>query len=86
MKQTYSLTEKGIFDPYNIIMVAVKGFSWLSYWLDRGLNWVYDGMIVSFLRGVSLLTRGTNTGLYTSHIAWSLAGLAIIAVILVFYI
>ncbi len=77
----YDLAEKHRFDPYNIGMLLVGGAARLFWWVDRGINWVYDVFSVKVASGLSYVVRRANTGSHAAYVSWSVIWLALVALI-----
>ncbi len=72
-KYIYNLAERQIFDPYvqgkTIGRYAALGL----YWIDRGINWVYQKLVPTVADFISEARRFHN-GIYGNYLAWSLGG------------
>jgi NADH-quinone oxidoreductase subunit L len=78
----YNRAEKRYFDPYDIGMKIVQGISKLGWWIDRAIDWLYDGLSV---RSASLITNGiklAHTGSYSLYVVWSLVGILLVVIML----
>jgi NADH-quinone oxidoreductase subunit L len=80
----YSLAERRFFDPYDIGMNIVNLFARLFWWVDRGIDWIYNKFTVAIVSGSSWIVRKAHTGNYALYLVWSLAGLAVIVILTVF--
>ncbi len=80
----YKWAEKRYFDPYNIGMIIVNGASRVLWWIDRGIDWIYNKFFVGVVSAFSFVIRKAHTGSYSLYLLWSLAGLAVIIVIFIF--
>ncbi|MDP2891522.1 MAG: proton-conducting transporter membrane subunit [Bacillota bacterium] len=81
LKTVYKWAELRYFDPYNIGMVIVGGISKVLWWVDRGIDWVYDKFTVRLVNILSLGIRKAHTGSHRLYIAWALGGMALLAVL-----
>jgi len=79
----YDLAEKRFFDPYNWGLGLVNIISRISLGIDRGINWLSDGLSVRVANDLSLRVRNFHTGSYSVYLAWSLVGMLIIFGILI---
>ena len=79
----YDRAEEHYFDPFDIIMVVVKGFSWISFGIDRAINWIYDVFFVRIHHTTAKLISEMNNGTPSRYLVWSFSGLAIIIFIFV---
>lgn len=80
---TYDRAEKRFFDPYNIGLKIVNGFSKIALGIDRAIDWIYNTLVVSITNAVTGALRRLHTGNYRTYILWS-AGVA--AAIIIFLI
>lgn len=77
----YNGAEKGYLDPYEIGLFIVNIFAWISYWIDRGIDWLYTRFAVWLIAFLSSGLKQANNGSHSRYIAWSLSGLALIIII-----
>jgi len=75
LKQTYAMAEKRYFDPYDIGLKIVGWISWLAFWADRGIDWIYGGLSagIAFLIGGGL--RKLHNGNFGFYLVWSFVGM-----------
>ncbi|MGE5581280.1 MAG: NADH-quinone oxidoreductase subunit L [Bacillota bacterium] len=69
----YDLAERRVFDPYVQGKAAGRYVALGLFWIDRGVDWVYQ----SFVPGVSSLiasARRFHNGLFANYLSWSLVG------------
>lgn len=78
----YGWAELRYFDPYDIGMLGVRGISRLFWRIDRGIDWIYNGFSVGVVRSLSSLLEKANTGSHSAYITWSLAGMAVIIIMI----
>ncbi|MDD5634808.1 MAG: proton-conducting transporter membrane subunit [Candidatus Omnitrophica bacterium] len=78
----YDKAEKGFFDPYNIGMGIADLFSKIASWCDKAINWVYDNLTVALVFACTNQIRRWHTGNYATYLAWSLVGLVLVVVFL----
>jgi hypothetical protein len=76
----YNAAEKGLLDPYNIGLLLTGWFATLCGWIDRGIDWFYEKLVVGLTRGLSAAIRKAHSGNYSRYIVWSLAGIAVLLV------
>ncbi len=81
MKQMYSAAERRWFDPYDIGMIIVNALAKVLWWIDRGIDWIYNGFSVKLASIASLGVRKAHTGSHWMYIAWIIGGLAVIGVL-----
>lgn len=74
----YDHAEKRHFDPYEIAMKAVRGFSILAFVLDRVIDWVYNAVIPGITGLLTASFRAVHNGSYVTYIIWSLLGFGIV--------
>lgn len=77
----YKWAELRYFDPFDIGMHIVNGVSKVFWWIDRGIDWVYNSLTVRIVTLLSAAVRKAHNGRQSSYVAWSLAGLAAVVVI-----
>lgn len=80
--ETYDMAEKRYFDPYDILMSVVRGISNAGYYIDRGIDWLYDGLSVGVTKFLSNGIMSAHTGSYALYVVWSLVGIAIVVFIM----
>ena len=80
LRPIYDAAEKGYLDPYNIGLIVTRWFAILCGWIDKGIDWFYDKLVVGLTKGVSAGIRKVHTGNYSLYIVWSLAGIVILVV------
>ncbi len=81
LSTVYGLAEKRFFDPYDIGMLIVNGISRFLWWIDRGIDWIYNKFITGVTAATSWIIRKAHTGNFALYLVWSLAGMAVIIVI-----
>ena len=86
LRSIYNCAEKRYFDPYDIIMVLIKGFAWVCFGIDRAINWVYDVLMVNFIGGLSSGMRLLNNGSVDRYMVWSFVGVGFIALLCLFLV
>ncbi|MFA5402143.1 MAG: proton-conducting transporter membrane subunit [Candidatus Omnitrophota bacterium] len=85
LAKIYDLAEKRFFDPYNWGLGLVGIISRISLGIDRGINWLSDGLTVRLAYGFSSGIRKMHTGNYSVYLAWSLVGMLVIFGFLVIF-
>jgi NADH:ubiquinone oxidoreductase subunit 5 (subunit L)/multisubunit Na+/H+ antiporter MnhA subunit len=83
LSKVYDLAERRYFDPYNISMIFINIAAKILFWIDRGIDWIYNRFIVSITNFASRMIRTAHTGNYSLYVLWSIAGMAAIAVVFV---
>jgi hypothetical protein len=76
LRGAYRGAEKRYFDPYDLgwkLLGAITAVAWAC---DRGLDWVYDRLVVGAARGLGWNIRAVHTGNASLYILWALAGAA----------
>jgi NADH-quinone oxidoreductase subunit L len=81
LKQIYDAAEKRRFDPYEIGMAVIRGFSKLLFWIDRGIDWVYNHFLAGLVSTLSWLVRKPHNGTHWMYILWALGGTVVVALI-----
>jgi NADH:ubiquinone oxidoreductase subunit 5 (subunit L)/multisubunit Na+/H+ antiporter MnhA subunit len=79
----YTLAERKAFDPYRIGGVLVRGFAAASLAVNDAINWFYDVAVVRVTEFFSGLIRAAHNGSRTLYLGWTLAGVVLVAVIIV---
>ncbi len=78
----YNKAENRVFDPYDIVLKVVQGVSRFGWWIDRGIDWIYNEFCVRVTTGTSFLIRAAHTGSYSMYVVWSLVGLLFVVLML----
>ena len=81
LEGVYTKAEKRWFDPYDVGMKIVRGVSRFGWWIDRGIDWLYEDFAVRVATGLSSVIKLVHTGSYSMYVVWSLIG-ALFAVIM----
>jgi NADH-quinone oxidoreductase subunit L len=79
----YNGAEKRYFDPYDIGLKIVGGMSRVGWWIDRAIDWLYDGLSVRSACLFSYSIRRAHTGSYSMYVVWSLVGIILVVIMLV---
>ena len=79
----YNWAEKGYFDPYNITMWIVNGVSRVFFWIDRGIDLIYNVAAVKTAEALSFGIRKAHNGSHSMYILWSVIGLVVLLIIFV---
>ena len=74
--------EKRFFDPYDIGLKIMQGISKLGWWIDRAIDWLYDGLSVRSANLFSTVIKLAHTGSYSMYVLWSLAGVILVVIML----
>jgi NADH-quinone oxidoreductase subunit L len=80
LAQIYAAAEKRFFDPYEIGLSIVGVFSKLAYYIDRGIDWIYNELIVRIAYTLTAGIRKMHNGSYATYLVWSLVGGVLIVV------
>ena len=78
----YTKAEKRWFDPYDIGLKIVQGTSRLGWWIDRGIDWLYEDFAVQVAKGLSSVIKLAHTGSYSMYVVWSLIGVLFVVIML----
>jgi len=76
----YDKAERRVFDPYEIGLKLAGGVARCGWAADRGIDWMYDKLVVGLAAGISRLVRWAHGGNYTAYVAWSLCGSAAVLI------
>jgi NADH-quinone oxidoreductase subunit L len=79
----YAKAEKGEFDPYNIGMFFVGFITRIGWWLDRGIDWLYDVFITRLTYAFTNQIKKAHNGSYVVYLAWSLVGAALAIIFMI---
>jgi formate hydrogenlyase subunit 3/multisubunit Na+/H+ antiporter MnhD subunit len=74
----YGWAEKRYFDPYEIGVRIVGWMSHLLWRIDRGIDWIYETLIVRVANWCSRGIRRMQAGYYVIYVVWSLVGALLI--------
>ncbi len=78
----YNRAEKRFFDPYDIGLKIVQGISKLGWWIDRAIDWLYDGLSVYLANFITNGIKLAHTGSYSLYVVWSLVGILLVVIML----
>ncbi len=81
LKSLYDLAEKGKFDPYNWLMKAVNGFSFLCEQVEKGVSWTYDEGIPGLVTGCGALLQKYSNGKLSKYLITAVAGCVILGIV-----
>jgi formate hydrogenlyase subunit 3/multisubunit Na+/H+ antiporter MnhD subunit len=76
----YDRAEKRQFDPYEIAMYGIRGIAALAWWVDRAIDWIYDGLSVRLTFLLSSGIRSAHSGNFSWYVVWSLLGAVFVLV------
>jgi formate hydrogenlyase subunit 3/multisubunit Na+/H+ antiporter MnhD subunit len=79
----YARAEKGMFDPYTIGAAVTAAFALICWWIDRAVNWLYDGLAVNTVLFFSSWIRRRQPVNYPGYLVWSLVGMALVVLFLI---
>lgn len=74
----YDAAEKRRFDPYEWGMAAVRGVARLAWAIDRGIDWLYNGLAPLLAAACTSGLRAVHNGCPATYLLWSLVGLALV--------
>jgi len=83
LSKIYEKAQMRYFDPYDIGKRIVKAFSKAMWFIDRGIDWIYNVLIPRITYAITGRIRALHDGNYKTYMIWSLAGAGII---LIFFI
>jgi NADH-quinone oxidoreductase subunit L len=81
INRCYALAEKGYLDPYNWMMGALSGFSFVCQRIEDGVSWVCDKGIPGLLTGIASTLRRFWNGSISRYLIVALVGVACILLI-----
>jgi NADH-quinone oxidoreductase subunit L len=79
----YDKAEKRWFDPYDIGMFLMGMITRIGWWIDRGIDWLYDVFIVRLTYAFTYQIKKAHSGSFVVYIAWSLVGAALAIIYMV---
>jgi NADH-quinone oxidoreductase subunit L len=82
LSQVYDKAEKGWFDPYNIGMSLTLGYARIAWYIDRGVDWIYDKAAVRTAERCTNAVKRLQAANYPGYLAWALAGMLLTALFL----
>ncbi|MDD5156365.1 MAG: proton-conducting transporter membrane subunit [Candidatus Omnitrophica bacterium] len=68
----YRWAQKRYFDPYEVGMKLIGAISKLLWWIDRGIDRIYDSIIPGAAFRCSAAVRSLHSGYYVIYVTWSL--------------
>jgi NADH:ubiquinone oxidoreductase subunit 5 (subunit L)/multisubunit Na+/H+ antiporter MnhA subunit len=83
LRQLYAAAEKGYFDPYEWLMFGVKAYAWLCNAIDRGIDWIYNVLLVKLTSGISAGLAAVNNGRSSRYMGWAFAGMVFVLLTLI---
>lgn len=78
----YERAERRLFDPYDLGMKVVHGFSLLAWWIDRANDWLFNVMAVRTAQFCSRSLSALHNGSYATYMAWVAIGLILMGLYL----
>jgi len=81
LKSIYQAAEKKWFDPYDLLLHAVNGYSAFCVMIERGVSWFYDVGVVKTVKGAGNLLHRFNNGSLARYLVVALSGVAGIIII-----
>jgi formate hydrogenlyase subunit 3/multisubunit Na+/H+ antiporter MnhD subunit len=81
LRSIYAMAEKHWFDPYDLMMGAVNGFSNMCTAIEKGVTWLYDDALVGAATGAGLLLHRLNNGRPSQYLGVALVGVACIVAV-----
>lgn len=70
----YDKAERGTFDPFNVGTRLAGWFARVAWWVDRGIDWLYNGLAVLLSVGSARRLQAVHNGDYARYVLWSLVG------------
>lgn len=84
LRWIYARAEMRWFDPYLWGYYIVKASSGIAFWLDRKIDWIYDVFFAKTVLHLAHKMRRLHTENYSIYLMWSLIGLAVVLLVLVY--
>jgi len=82
LERIYNGAEKRYFDPYDVGLKIVGGISRVGWWIDRAIDWLYDGLSVRATCLFTNVIRRVHTGNYSLYVVWALVGVVLVVMML----
>jgi formate hydrogenlyase subunit 3/multisubunit Na+/H+ antiporter MnhD subunit len=83
LKTLYRWSEERVFDLYEQgLKVITTGSNFVFVVLDRPIDYFYDNILTGFGRRIIRAFRFLHNGYYPNYLAWCLAGLVVILILL----
>ena len=79
LRDAFSLAERGAFDLYRLGGYVVRRFAAVSLAVNDAISWFYDVLIVRVVDFFSAVIRASHNGSKTLYLGWTLAGVIIVA-------
>ena len=79
----YDRAKARFFDPYDIWLKAAAIMAKVSFCIDRGIDWIYEGFIAGLANIASIKIRKLHDGYYTTYTGWALLGMILIIFFLI---
>jgi NADH-quinone oxidoreductase subunit L len=70
----YDKAEKRVFDPYNLGLAIATIAAHLLFWIDRGVDWIYNVLAVKITFAFTGYVRWLQNGNYAAYVLWYLVG------------
>jgi len=80
----YDRAEKRWFDPFYLGLKIVKVITSIAWAADKAIDWIYDVFTVKVAYAFSNQIRRFHNGNYSTYLIWCLAGVAIVAIFLLY--
>ena len=79
----YDLAEKKAFDIYYLGGYAIRAYAGAALAVNNGISWFYDVCVVHVTQWISSRIRRAHTGSGTVYLVWTVAGIALVAVLII---
>ncbi len=81
----YDLAERSYFDPYVQGKFIGRYVALGLFWIDRGIDWVYQSFVPTVADLIASMRRVHN-GLFSNYLSWSLVGLVFLIVYFTWFV
>ena len=78
----YDRAKERFFDPYDIWLKVATIMAKLFFWIDRGIDWIYESFATGVANAASIKIRKLHNGYYATYISWALLGMILIVIFL----
>jgi len=82
LSEIYDKAERRYFDPYEWGRAMMRGFSYLLWRFDRGIDWIYNAGFPGCVQVLARTLKRWHSGSYVTYLGWSLGGLLVLIVFL----
>ena len=78
----FDAAKQRFFDPYDIWLKISTIIAKLFFWIDHGIDWIYESFAPGLANVASIKIRKLHNGSYATYISWALLGMILIVIFL----